>query len=53
MDDYLIPRGRKFPIGSRADLAALRHLRSRRTPRDVARFAKTPRGEALAAELNW
>lgn len=53
MDDYLIPRGRKFPIAERADLAALRHLLVAPHSEDVARFReRAVQAKALAAELD-
>jgi len=52
MDDYLIPRARRFPVQTRADLAALRHLLVAPDPEDVARFHEHARAaKALAEEL--
>ncbi len=52
MDDYLIPRARRFPVRTRADLAALRHLLVAPHPDDVACFQEHARAaKALAAEL--
>lgn len=53
MDDYLIPRGRKFPIAEREDLKALRHLLVAPQPEDVARFREhASAAKALATELD-
>jgi uroporphyrinogen-III decarboxylase len=48
-DDYLVPRAIRFPVESRADLAALRHLLAPPEPKDVARFRANA---ALAQELS-
>jgi len=52
MDDYLIPRARRFPVGEPEDLAALRHLLAPPHPDDVAAF-RTAAEDArrLAEEL--
>ncbi len=53
MDDYLIPRARRFPVESREDLAALRHVLAPPHPDDIARFREHAEGaKALAAELD-
>lgn len=53
MDDYLIPRARRFPVATRADLAALRHLLVAPHPDDIARFQEhAAAAKALAAELD-
>ena len=52
MDDYLVPRGVKFPIEGPEDLPALRHVLAPPHPDDVAAFRKGA-GDArrLADEL--
>ena len=52
MDDYLIPRGVRFPVQERADLAALRHLLGPPHPDDVAKFREgAAEAKALAEGL--
>ncbi len=52
-DDYLVPRAAKFPVESKADLAALRHLLAPPEPDDVARFrANADLARKLATELD-
>lgn len=53
MDDYLIPRGVRFPVQERADLAALRHLLGLPHPDDVTRYCeRAAQAKALAEELD-
>jgi uroporphyrinogen-III decarboxylase len=51
-DDYLVPRGIRFPVQERADLAALRHLLGPPHPDAVAEFREgATHAKALADEL--
>ncbi|MBD3293647.1 MAG: hypothetical protein GF393_12040, partial [Armatimonadia bacterium] len=52
MDDYLIPRARRFPVSEHSDLNALRWLLTPPDPDDVAAFCEASAGaKALADEL--
>ncbi|MGC9319542.1 MAG: uroporphyrinogen decarboxylase family protein [Armatimonadota bacterium] len=53
MDDYLIPRARRFPVESPDDLPALRHLLAPPHPDQVRRFRDhAAQAKALAEELD-
>lgn len=52
MDDYLIPRARRFPVSERSDLNALRRLLAEPHPDDVREFREAAAdAKALADEL--
>lgn len=52
LDDYLVPRARKFPIEGPDDLPALRHVLAPPHPEDVKRFRENARAaKELAGEL--
>ncbi len=53
MDDYLIPRGQRFPVGDDSDLDALRRLLDEPHPDDVRAFHEAAAGaKGLARELD-
>ncbi len=53
MDDYLVPRARRFPVQEREDLQALRHVLGPLHDEAVADFRRrAEEAKALAAELD-